>query len=181
MDDNILLTELKIPIGMLDSRGNIDNFEYIKEKMGGLEYISPKGWRGLGLNVMNKYENNDWLACNGNKNEWAVAYQGININFIKPILLNGFMVGLRQAYMNDDDIYHPGKKVGSGIYLTPKPDLMEKFSMPSEINGKKYKFGLMVRVNPEKIRSPISNTDYYVVNPNANEIRPYRILIKEIK
>ena len=39
----------------------------------------PLGWIGYGLNVIRNYDNgnDDWLAYNGNKNEWAVVYHGI--------------------------------------------------------------------------------------------------------
>ena len=38
----------------------------------------PQGWKGFGLKVKGKYDggNDDWIACNGNSNEWAVAYHG---------------------------------------------------------------------------------------------------------
>ena len=40
--------------------------------------------------------------------------------------------------------------------------------------------GFMMRVKPDKIRSPKEKEDYWVLNPTTDEIRPYRILVKEI-
>ena len=61
-------------------KGNrFSDFE-IGGKRGGLPYKPPlKGWNGFCLNVMDKYDNqnNDWLGCNGNPNEWAVVYHEI--------------------------------------------------------------------------------------------------------
>ena len=38
----------------------------------------------------------------------------------------------------------------------------------------------MLRVNPEKIRVPVGRPDFWVLNGNPDEIRPYRILIKKV-
>ena len=37
----------------------------------------------------------------------------------------------------------------------------------------------MTRVRPDRIRSPEEEKDYWVINGTDNEVRPYRILIKE--
>ena len=39
---------------------------------------------------------------------------------------------------------------------------------------------IMCRVNPKNIRQPENFIDSWLLNPNSNEIRPYRILIKKI-
>ena len=39
--------------------------------------------------------------------------------------------------------------------------------------------GFMMRVKPDKIRISSSVPDYWVLNPTDDEIRPYRILVKE--
>ena len=154
-------------------------------KRGGFDYKPPYGWIGIGLDVLNKYDegNNDWLSKDGNKNEWAVAYANASQRTINHILTSGFRIGNGQAYANYDDIYHPGHKVGRGVYCSPNVEIMEtyaKFDREMEINGKKYILGLMLRVNPKKIRCPSENKQFWVLNPGDDEIRPYRILIKEI-
>ena len=41
--------------------------------------------------------------------------------------------------------------------------------------------GFMMRVKPDKIRYPKEKKDYWVLNPTTDEMRPYRILVKEKK
>jgi len=65
---------------MIDIEGNRD-FTYLCNTFtrGGYDYKQPGGWKGYGINVSKKYDNNDdsWLAMDNNPKEWAVAYHGI--------------------------------------------------------------------------------------------------------
>ena len=176
-----LFEKCKLPSSMLNSEANKSNWGE-GGKRGGFDYKPPYGWIGIGLKVLEKYDhvNNDWIAHNGNKNEWAVAYANASERTLNFILEDGFRAGRGQAFENYDDIYHPGNKVGQGVYCSPNVDIMEQYSRESiEIEGKKYKMGLMVRVKPDKIRCPSIQSNYWVLN--SDEIRPYRILLKEIK
>ena len=207
----LIMEGCKLSEDMLDSRGNKffkNNEEYkfnkcdedesngkncqLNKKRGGYDYYEPIGWMGFGLKVLGKYDNgnNDWLACNGNKNEWAVAYHGIGIsqnynleNVINNIANEGFKIGKIHACQFDDDLNHKGQKVGIGIYCSPNPLVMEQFASLSKTNiiikGKRYQMGFMMRVKPDKIRISSSIKDYWVLNPSNDEIRPYRILVKE--
>ena len=38
----------------------------------------------------------------------------------------------------------------------------------------------MVRVNPSYIREPTTQKGYWIVDGNSNQLRPYRLLIKEV-
>ena len=49
-----------------------------------------------------------------------------------------------------------------------------------KIQGKKYKVGFMLRVKPDKIRFPSSQPNFWVLNGDFSELRPYRLLIKKI-
>ena len=40
--------------------------------------------------------------------------------------------------------------------------------------------GFMMRVKPDKIRQCSGDPDYWVLDGTTNEMRPYRILIKEV-
>ena len=115
---SLIMDGCKLTRKMLDSRGNRESDFEIGGKRGGYPYNPPlKGWKGFGLNVMDKYDNqnNDWLGCDGNKNEWAVAYHGIGKNIgpkvkeaTHEILKDGFIVGKGQAYEfydNDNNDY----------------------------------------------------------------------------
>ena len=72
------------------------------------------------------------------------------------------------------------KKVGSGVYCTPKIDVAEEYAGQVDINNKNYYAVLMVRVKPKAIRCPKTKDSYWIVNGTTDEIRPYRILYKEV-
>ena len=185
----------RLTAGMLDSRGNRESGWGVNEKRGGFDYYPPhEGWKGYGLKVLGKYDggNDDWLAYNGNKNEWAVAYHGIGVKLgsdftlekaANSILAGGFKAGGGQAYANSDDARHPGNKVGVGVYCSPDPKVMESYASGARsettVNGKKFMMGFMMRVKPDKIRYSNSQPDYWVLNGTTDEMRPYRIMVKE--
>ena len=203
VNNNQIFTELqeylnncKISPYLLDSNGNIINWENIdkKQKIGGFDFYPPIGWIGLGLNVKEKYDNgnDDWLGCNNSKNEWAVAYHAISDGrYLKPIIAGGFRTGIIQMHKEAeqtgedcpecDDIFPPGHKVGIGVYFYPNINLLQDYFLPfTTINDKEYMIVLMVRVNPEKIRFPETEKDYWILNGNDDEVRPYRILFKRV-
>jgi hypothetical protein len=160
---------------MLDSRGNAKDGMYGHyEERGGEEYIPPDGFDRFGLNVYNKYDNlnNNWLSHQGIEGEWCVAYSWITYSKESS--------NLNEKYQNDEDTRNKGQKVGKGIYCSQTPDNMENYTQAIDINGQKFKLGLMLRVNPKKIRCPKSQEEFWVVNGNPDEIRPYGILIKKI-
>ena len=184
----------KLSSGMLDARGNRESGWGVGEKRGGFDYTPPhQGWKGYGLKVWDKYDggNNDWLACNGNQNEWAIAYHGIGTKLgftlekaTSSILAGGFRFSKDgQAYADYDDARHPGNKVGVGVYCSPDPSVMESYASGSRsetsVYGKKFMMGFMMRVKPDKIRYSNSQTNYWVLNGTTDEMRPYRILVKE--
>ena len=119
--------------------------------------------------------------------EWCVAYHGVgrdnksdDVKKITGLIYKGaFKSGKNQAHSECDDQYHPGKKVGEGVYCTPTIETAEEYSGFSTINGINYKTVLMVRVKPEAIRGCEDSEDYWVVNGTTDEIRPYRILYKK--
>jgi ribulose bisphosphate carboxylase small subunit len=173
IDSSLVLDGILLNPELLDSAGNNLNQGWgYNEKRGGRPYYPPQGWKGYGLKVVHKYDhgNDDWLAYNGRVGEWCVAYHGAtqknNQNYAQM--------------RNDDDANHPGKKVGEGVYCSPKPSVLDSDGGIVQSGNKRYKIGFMLRVKPDKIRIAKSNPDYWVLNGNSNEIRPYRILIKEI-
>ena len=86
--------------------------------------------------------NNDWLACNGNPNECAIAYHGIGCKLggtvefaTKEIFYKGFIFTKNgqayKDYKNDNKKYrckdkhnHHSKLVGEGVYCSPDPKVM---------------------------------------------------------
>ncbi len=172
-----ILNGIVLSPDMFDSRGNIyydyKIFDYR------LPYKKPIGWRGYGLNVVGQYDGGDstWLGMSGTyPGEWRVAYHVISLKFVKSLLINKFKQGERQLYENDDDINHPGQKVGVGIYVTPEFSIVESYAQ--NING--YKCIFMCKINPKTVRIPKTNPDYCVVRGKSNDIRPYRLLIKYV-
>jgi len=193
--NSLIIKGCELDINSLDNKGNKKSGWSKGKKRGGFDYIPPtKGWKGFGINVLGKYDNgnNDWLGNDGNKNEWAIAYHGIGVKMgskftlekvTNCILKEGFKPGYGQAYAEDDDYRHPGQKVGKGVYCSPDPNVMEEYANDAEsktiIDENKFIMGFMIRVKPEKIRHSKYKNDYWVLNGDTNEMRPYRILIKE--
>ena len=147
---------------------------------------------GFGLKVRGKYDNgnDDWLECNGNKNEWAVAYHGVGISkgleiAMGNIYKSGYKIGPGQLYKDYINVNKPGTKIGIGIYCSPKPSDLEIYANFGEsstvIQSNHYIMGFMMRVKPDKIRYSKEKEDYWVLNPTTDEMRPYRILVKEKK
>ena len=194
---DVMFDSCKLLKSMLDNRGNRTDGWGIGELRGNKPYNPPLGWIGIGLKVMDKYDegNNDWIGYCNSKNEWCVAYHGVGRNQssekVKEItgkIIKGnekdktnFIPGNHQAHSGHNDIYHDGKLVGNGVYCTPTIKTAEEYSGVSTINGINYKTVLMVRVKPDAIRGCNCSwaKDYWVVNGTTDEIRPYRILYKK--
>lgn len=182
IEKSILLRGCRLNPYMIDSRGNNKNGGWgFNELRGGNQYYPPEGWVGYGIRVVDVYDsgNNAWLGYSNSGGEWSVAYHGIGLSNSSNIIYSN-MIGIKQSFRNSKDIFHKGQKVGEGIYVTPKPQVMEKYCNEYISCNKKYKIAFMSRVNPEEIRCPEENQDYWIINGHENDIRPYRILIKEL-
>ena len=191
VEKGILLSGCKLNPFMLDERGNnCDGGWGFNEIRGNHPYYPPEGWVGYGLRVIDRFDkgNNAWIDYRNKKGEWSVAYHGVGsllgnseaLNMINFLNMENIQTGIRQNFKESKDIYHNGEKVGEGVYVTPNPKVLDKYCPIFEYDGTEYKIGFMTRVMPEKIRSPEGEKDYWVINGTDNEIRPYRILIKEI-
>ena len=104
------------------------------------------------------------------------------MNFIiKSILKNNLQPGKGQVFKNDVDCNSKiPKKVGIGVYCSPNINVLEEYAGFININGKKYKVGIMVRCKRNKIRIPRSKRNYWVLDGSFDQLRPYRLLIKKI-
>ena len=183
---DVILGGCKLSKKLLDEKGNRVEGWGVNEKRGGRPYNPPTGWIGIGLKVLDKYENNNWIGYDGNKDEWCVAYHGVG-RFLESdevkditgkIIKATFKKGLNQVHKDCENLNRPGTKVGEGVYCTPNVDTACAYSGVSKINGKQYQTVLMVRVKPGAIRECADSGDYWVVNGTTDEIRPYRILYK---
>ena len=159
-------------------------------------YYPPIGWIGIGLKVLNLYDNGDnaWLENRNLEGEWYIAYHPIKtINSISSILNIGFRRGLYQRCKNEVNLNPLTKiykaKCGEGVYFIP--DIKEAIKYTYDFNylGDKFKVVLMCKLNPYKVR--ISkfgiNDERWIVNGDKlddpfgrkrdDEVRPSRILL----
>ena len=205
---SLIMEGCKLSLDMLDSSGNRESGFEVGGKRGGLDYFPPlKGWKGFGLKAWDKYDNgnNDWLGCDGNPNEWAVAYHGIGTK--RGVKVEGaahnIFIGEKFKYKADrgqackdhkninkkykfnpkEDKEDHTKEVGIGAYCSPNPDVMEEYANyakpKARVNGQEYLLGFMMRVKPDKIRISEEEEDYWVLDGTTKEMRPYRLLVKE--
>jgi len=177
---------LQINESILDPLGDRDiGWWGVGEQRGGNEYIPPlDGWVGIGLSVLNKYDNgnNDWLAYENIRGEFSIGYIGIyNLwNDKNRIIydLNEFSRDIN--IMERNNLYYSNIfNYGDGICVFQNPEYAENSTGYIEILGYKIKILLMCRVNPRKIRI-CDSPPCWILNPTSDEIRPYRILVKKI-
>ncbi|MCQ2818373.1 MAG: hypothetical protein MJ252_13990 [archaeon] len=144
------------------------------------EYFPPRGWTGYGLKVYGRYDdgNNDWLDYCNVPGEWWIAYHGMRnpIKATPGIIQQNFIPGINQCHEGDDDLNHPGEKVGTGVYCSPKPKVALEYCEEGVGVGEYY-VAFMCRVNPEKVQICSDEPDYWVVPGGADSIRPYRLLV----
>ena len=184
-----LLRSCKLSTEMMEPK--FDN--YLKwapkgEKRGGEVYDSPIGWMGFGLKVLGKYDNgnNKWIGMKNIPGEFPVAYHGVGrackpFDIVNKIVDNGFVAGAGQQYANCEDKRHPGQKCSQGAYFTPIINEAARYAGSGEALNKSYKVVFMCRVNKDKIREPDRgiNAPYWILDGSKEQVRPYRILVKE--
>ena len=173
-----LINECILSTNILDPKGNNFNNWGINENRGNKPYDPPLGWIGIGLKVMGLYDkgDNSWISMDNNNSEWCVAYCNIGGKIKKY----ENKTSRKNIHKDHEDINHAGKTIGEGIFCTPKIKIAENFARIVKIDNKYYKILFMVRVKENAIRQCKHLNDFYVVNGNSEEIRPYRILYKEI-
>ena len=138
---------------------------------------------GLGLNVLGKYGNDNWLE---DKNEWTIAYRGISLKKNSKYTIKDYLkhyiekrdlgIAITNYGVKFDNKKH-WEKVGEGIWMTPYIKIAEKYTQIINFNNKEYKVLLMAKVEFTKIRVP-KGTNFWVLN--KDDIRLYRILFKEV-
>ena len=179
-----ILGACKLTPDMLDERGNRDPSEWPSstEKRGGKNYYPPdRNWVGYGLRVLDQYDNgnNDWIAMDGNPNEWAVAFHGTSEIAVENIWKKGekFRSSVKEGArrqkcrgninvnINSQKEYYT---CGEGTYVSPHLEYALGYSKGVII---------MCRVNPKKMRIPKGYEDNeWITDGTRNTIRPYRLL-----
>jgi hypothetical protein len=181
----LLMTE---EITHLDYRGNLlmpdISGNLLREKKSN---DLPFGWIGIGLNVLGKYDNDDWLINNTDSSEWVTAYYGIVIdsifefrNLIQNIIMKkGLEESEESSSLTDSNL--SDKKyiweIGKDVCLTPSIKNAENDAKKISIDNKEYKIVFMEKVFKNGIKEA-DRTDYWILD-NKN-VRIYRILFKEI-
>ena len=173
----------------LDKKGNtIFYYNPSDSKRGGEPYTIPVGWMGFGIEVEQRYKNEkDWIACDGRKGEWAIVYHGFGRgmksdklkSIIKTIIHDNLRPEGGQTFSGAPDKRHEGKRCGDGVYITPNINIAFCYAGLITLGKKNYKLVVMVRAKPEFIREPTTQPEFWVVDGNSNQLRPYRLLIKE--
>ena len=192
----MLLEGCLISLEMFDTKWNNSGFGWARkgERRGGEIYDPPSEYDGYGLKVSKQYDNSDdtWLGMKNIEGEWWVAYHGAGRfksdeeikKIIKNIVENGFISGENQARQGDRNINQKSngeyERVGVGVYLTNKISVAEGYAgIVEDEEGNEYKIVFMCRVCPQKVRIAENEPDFFVLDPNKDCVRPYRILLKK--
>ncbi len=128
------------------------------------------------MNVVGKYDDDSWLGPNGIRTdssvkEWPVSYHGTKVGRVASIVGEGLKIG-------------PGDVYGKGIYTSPSLAIADHFAgTTTEKNQTQYKCVLQSRADPKRfqVKSKKRNGCDYWISPENNAVRPYGILLKEIK
>jgi len=179
---------------LLDSRGDLEhNSSYWRVgKFNGppgylKKFIPPIGWTAIGLKVSGRFDggNDNWLGTSNGFGEWYIGYHGVKSSqAIHNICLSGFKKGpgQQEKYKHNsnslNNFLYP--ECGEGAYFAQDIDQAASYTSPISYNGKNYKVVFMCRINPNtvKISEQGYEKDYMIANGEYNEVRPYRVLIK---
>ena len=135
-----------------------------KHMRGGYPYNRPYGWKIVGLKVISKYNNDNWLVDYGSMNgQWAITYHGTGKECFKPICEQGYKIG-------------PGDCYGKGVYSSPNINVALRYSKVFTYKGVAYKGVFQNRVNPNRVN--IVNGNIWVCS-NPEDIRPYALCIRK--
>ena len=182
------IKECKCDPKYLDKKGNtIFYYNPPDNKRGGEPYTVPVGWMGFGIEVSERYKDMEWISSDGSPGEWAVAYHGFGCHMqseqikeiIKTIIHDNLKPGSGQACAGILDKRHKGQICGEGVYVTPNIDIATGYADSIKLGKKMFKLVIMVRVKPSKIREPTNAKDFWIVDGKIDQLRPYRLLIKE--
>ena len=146
--DGLIRVKCKIPLEYFDYKYNfISPNLTLTNKRGSEKYDPPYGWLGIGLNVINKYDNGDNIWLNKDNDSWAIAYYGFGKkltseeigNMLNDIIVKGVFKRELSIKCKEFDIRHKPKRIGVGIYLSPNVNIAAKNSGTFDFNKKNIK------------------------------------------
>lgn len=122
--------------------------------------------------------------------EWTKAFHGTGRHcktdkeikdMIDSIITYGFKSGNKNLHSKCNDINHPGKKIGNGVYVKPNINTAKHFAGSIIIEGKNYLTLFLVKVRKNAIRKCNCQNayDYWVLGPSNQDIRPISVLLAE--
>ena len=152
--------------------------------------IIPSNWGNLPINVLGKYDDGSNLWLENNNEEWEKSFHGTGRHcktdeeikeMIDSIITFGFKSGNKNVHANCNDIFHPGNKIGYGVYVSPNIDTAKKYAGTIIIKGNKYLTLFLVKVRKNAIRkcNCPNASDYWVLRGTNQEIRPVSVLLSE--
>lgn len=189
------LKRLKIRSSDLDRRYNIDYRRPgmpAQDRRGKRPYYLPLGWYRFGLNVQNKYKDDElWLGRSNVDGEWPVAFHGTRADAVSGIVQQGLLTkAVETDAMLEEAIEQQGEEVNRpGLYVATHcnggSDLYTEPFVVKSASGqnKQFRIVFQCRVQPGKFtthQSPVNVGEAWrIVDPTA--IRPYGILLKKDK
>ncbi|KAL4461474.1 hypothetical protein ABPG74_016098 [Tetrahymena malaccensis] len=142
------------------------------------QYFRPLGYFGCALKVVNKYPNDGWINDDTSDKTWIVLFHGNKKLSTQELIEEGYKQGGLQQYQGHSCRFGRGL-IKQGIYFYEKIQDAEKYADTFFINDKQYNLLFQCRVNPKTVKSPINKPSCYIAN-DPKDVRPYRILIKEV-
>ncbi|CAI2166350.1 14747_t:CDS:2 [Funneliformis geosporum] len=149
-------------------------------KRGKFEYKRPCGWMRIALNVLDKYENNDWLGTGVRmhirspvQKEWPVSYHGTAKHNCRSIAEDGYDLNKCKRFA-----------FGHGIYSTPDIDVASIYATEFMHDGDIYKVVFQNRVNPNNLeiipKERTGGAGEFWISPSESDIRPYAAAISAV-
>ena len=97
---------------------------------------------------------------------------------IDSIAKNRFKNRFNNVHANCDYIYHPGKKIRIGVYVTPYIATVKSYGGIIHINREQYFTVFVFKVKKSAIRecNCPNVSDYWLVNGSTEEIRTISVI-----
>ncbi len=172
---NYLIESCQINANKLDKKYDAIYFKSEEnDKIDGEKYYPPIGWFGIGLkNVKEPNGPIAYLTFNKKLNKEPLQ------KILNEIIEKKNLDCLEKQSEKKEFDKRNWSAVGKGIYLFPNIEIAEKYTGTFDVNNKKYKIVLLVKVVKDKIKEPKYNKlGCWVVEKEYAKL--CRILFKEI-